>query len=153
MSYDFNTVLIIIISIGMLFLASYAYGSFSRKEEDTRIFNGLHDCGIRALLVIFPRVSREKIHNTFMNCCDEWPYNGIADTEFNVGLRQLGLYERFEYKITNVPIKTLLIDTQHSYIALIPGHYTVVRAGKIVDSDSPNGISPSTPILAYWKLM
>ncbi len=89
---------------------------------------GSHDCGLRALHIVLPSISIEKMKDAFTNCCEWWPYKGISNKEFNISLSYLKIKNKFDYV---APQSTSLSDLMYCkkdiFIALIHGHYTVVK--------------------------
>ncbi len=128
-------------------------GQVKVSSPKSHSFNGAHDCGIRALLAVVPDIPDEQIQKTFMHCADKWPYAGISDKEFNISLRHLKLFDRFTYECEGTSIEQLKQDAKNTYIALIPGHYTVVHESKVIDSDYNQGLPNNTKVIASWKLI
>ena len=148
----------IIIAIGIIiFLAVLFFGkrqrSFSIPDPRAHNFHGSHDCGIRALITVMPDLDHDEIKDTFMNCTDHWPYKGITDKEFNIGLRHLGIYEKLMFGQDKNSIGALKNDSKSTYIALIGGHFTVVSNGKIVDQNIKSGLDANTKVYSSWKLV
>ena len=114
-------------------------------------FNGLHDCGLRALTNVFPNLDKKKLQEIALNTCSKYPSGGITVGEMDTILIRIGLFKKVRY-YENKPllIKDLLNQKQKAFIILIKGHYTVSSYGKIRDIIS---VSYNTTILSYWELL
>ena len=116
--------------------------------------SGKHDCGPRALFVVLPGLALDEIVDAFMHSCDWWPYRGVTNKEYNIALSYLNLKDCFEYVVPEkMTITELRKHKSETYIVLIYGHYTVIRAGRVVDiSPYPKEASKSK-VYCYWKLI
>ncbi len=143
---------VIIICFAVLFFRK-RQRPFAIPDPKSHNFHGPHDCGIRALITVMPDLDHDEIKKTFTNCTDQWPYKGISDKEFNIGLRHLGVYEKLVFGQDKNSVGALHNDAKSTYIALIGGHFTVVSNGKIVDQNIKSGLDASTKVYSSWKLV
>tara|TARA_X000000950_G_scaffold289319_1_gene411934 strand:+ start:5835 stop:7157 length:1323 start_codon:yes stop_codon:yes gene_type:complete len=102
---------------------------------DENNFNGLHDCGPRALMTVLPDLQRDKVEAAFKDCSDEWPYGGVTNVEFTTVLRHLNLFELFTYHAgDNLKLSDFTQEDNKFAVLLITGHFTVIKNGKIFDT-------------------
>lgn len=113
---------------------------------------GLHDCGLRALHIVLPNLSIKGMKEAFSGCCQQWPYKGISNKEFNITLACLKIKDKFDYV---APEKSNLSDImsykKDVFIVLIYGHYIVIKNGICVE-DIYNYKSNKTKVYCYWRL-
>ena len=123
---------------------------FRRKKPSyNKDIQGSHDCALRALHMVCPDISIESMQHSFNICCNNWPYAGITNKEFNISISNLKIKDRFQYYDNdNIILKHLLRNKEHIFIALIYGHYTVIYKGKATEYSSPY-----EEIYCYWQLI
>lgn len=142
---------IFLIAVGAI-IALYFLGARKKVAEKPIQFRGPHDCGMRALQVVLPHLSAEKIENAFMNCADKWPRGGVTNVEFNVALRFMGLFDQFEYNDADgQKLGDFLDDEDSATILLIHGHFTTVKEGKIIDMSFVPGAAQQK-VYCSWRL-
>ena len=122
------------------------------KERIMESFGGKHDCSIRSLLLVMPELDHEEVKNAFMHCTQWHPYGAVTNKEFNMALKFLKIYHKFEYgEPDNSNAWDFIDDGENTYIILFYGHYTVVDKGRIVDF-FPIRISDDRKVHCYWKI-
>jgi len=143
--------ILLIITFAIIFLVV----KLARKETKIeKQLGGKHDCGPRALRIVMPSLPYEKMTEAFYNCCEKWPNAGVTNKEFNIVLRYLNIFNRFEYDDADGKCLGDLISKQNNtYVALIHGHFTVVKNGKIVDSIFYQSLKDDTKIYCSWKFL
>ncbi len=116
-------------------------------------FQGKHDCALVALAKIFPDFPSDQMIQGFSNCCDRWPYAGVTNKEFNITLRHLELFDKFEYDDSDdMIVSHFLIKEADVFILLIYGHFTVVKHGKVFDTRVYTNIH-SANVYCSWRLI
>ena len=128
---------------------------FFKKESPSypqipKKIQGPHDCALRALYITLPDTPVESMINSFTNCCEWWPYQGVTNKEFNIALASLKIKNRFQYVASeSTTLNHLSKRKKDTFIALIYGHYTVVSKGVLLD----NYVGSATQkVYSYWKL-
>ena len=131
------------------------------KKKIIASFNGKHDCSVRSLLLVMPELDYEEVRNAFRNCCQWYPYGAVTNNEFNMALRTLGIFNKFEYVILDDEDSSddktawdFIEDKDNTYIILFYGHFTVVNDGRIEDFfpvDLTNAMSEKK-VHRYWRL-
>lgn len=120
------------------------------------MFEGLHDCGPRALCRILPHLKHSEVRNTFLHTDSLWPYEGLNNRDMNVALRSLGIRHKFEYKeyLDGEDMSYFINLRNCTFILLIRDHYTVVSNGKILDNSLSNS-NRVNKIQVYhsWELL
>ncbi len=133
------------------------FSKFFRKkplsyEKISEEIQGSHDCALRALHIVCPETSIESMKNSFNLCCENWPYAGVTNKEFNISINHLKVKDKFQYyDDDNITLKHLLKKKDAIFIALIYGHFTVVYKGSIID-DYTNYDS-NQEVYCYWQLL
>ena len=122
---------------------------FFNSSEIPKDFMGIHDCGLRALYLVLPDLSVEEMKLAFNRCCEWWPHKGVTNKEFNIALSHLKIKDRFSYHGNNsLRLKDLKKQKNDTFIALIYGHYTVIKKGVSLESYYNN-----EKIFCHWKLL
>ena len=117
-------------------------------------FNGAHDCGLRALHNVLPMLPNDEVRDAFMQCADRWPNAGISNVEFNVALRYMKIFDRFEYNDSDgQKVENFSSDSKGAYILLINGHFTTIKSGSIVDTPNYERLNPKSVVYCSWKLV
>lgn len=97
-------------------------------------WDGLHDCAPSALTRVVPALSFQSIRKAFSLCCGRWPNAGVTNKEFNIVLRYLELFERFEYtEPQDALLNDYLVDKNTTHILLLWGHFTVTKNGQVIE--------------------
>ena len=113
-----------------------------------------HGCSLVALARVIDSLGDDQIIESFMVCCDRWPHAGVNNREFSVVLEYLNLSQRFYYDDSvNQTIGSLRRQNENTFIALINGHFTVVKNGEVINQ--PYGEISSYHLRVYysWKLL
>ena len=72
----------------------YQFFGKSTPKTPWRVFTGGHDCALVALVRVVPSLDTDKVAKAFQDCCAKWPYAGVTNSEFNVCLRRLDIFDR-----------------------------------------------------------
>ena len=97
-------------------------------------FNGVHDCGPRALCKVLPSLKWSSVHKAFSASASLWPNCGVSNEDMNKAIKILKLEKRFEYKKHGgEPIGSFIDNSKDSFIILIENHYAVIINRKVVD--------------------
>ena len=97
-----------------------------------------------------PDLEQEQVVDAFKKCCNLYPYEGVTNKEFNIALRYLEIFDKFEYNDSDgLVVKNFLNRKKQIFILLIYGHFTVVAKGKVLDAMR---ISENSKVYCSWKL-
>lgn len=123
-----------------------------RRDVNALLREG-HSCGPVALARVMPDLSDGQIIKAFNLCCEEWPYGGVSNKEFNITLRHLKIFDRFEYDDRDgMTAGDFTARKRDTFIILIYGHYTVVENGEIRDSYSDYcAYSDNEDVYCSWR--
>lgn len=122
-----------------------------QKKKIMTSFNGPHDCSVRSLLLVMPELDYEEVRKNFLNCTDKYPYGSVTTRDFNIVLRVMKIFDKFEHgKANGKTIWDFADDKENTYILLLEGHFTVVSDGKIVDFFPIHLLDGK--VHSYWKL-
>ena len=131
------------------------------KKKILVSFNGKHDCSIRSLLLVMPELDYERVRRVFEQCTQWYPYGAVTNNEFNMVLRTLGIFDKFEYGILDDEESSedktawdFIEDKENTYIILFYGHFTVIDNGRIVDFFPVNltNAMRERKVYRYWML-
>lgn len=104
------------------------------KKQVIASFDGKHDCSIRSLLLVMPELNGQEVKNAFVHCSQWYPYGAVTNKEFNMALRFLGIFDKFEYdEPQDKDVRDFIEGRESTHIILVYGHYTVASGGRIVD--------------------
>lgn len=123
------------------------------KKKILASFDGKHDCSIRSLLLVMPELDYEKVRDFFLKWTDKHPYGGVTTRDFNLVLRIMKIFDKFEHGKPNgeKTIWDFIEDEENTYILLLENHFTVVSDGRIVDFLSINPLNDEK-VFSSWKL-
>ena len=122
-----------------------------QKKKIMTFFNGPHDCSVRSLLLVMPELDYEEVRKNFLNCTDKYPYGSVTTRDFNIVLRVMKIFDKFEHgKANGKTIWDFADDRENTYILLLEGHFTIVSDGKVVDFFPINLLDGK--VHSYWKL-
>ena len=121
----------------------------------SRLQTGEHNCALVALAKVMPDLSPDQIIQGFSDCCYRWPYGGVTNKEFNITLRYLGLYNKFEYDGSDeMMLDNFLVRSKRKdvFILLLHGHFTVVKYGKVHDNSFYANLGDAK-VYCSWRLI
>ena len=100
-----------------------------------------------------PEIPYENLRQSFSYCCENWPYGGVTNKEFNITLRNLKVFERFEYCDSDgMKVRDFLAQKDGVFILLVHGHFTVVDRGTLRDSHIYMHARQGT-VYCSWRLI
>ncbi len=133
------------------FSSKYYKKNLLLTKNIPEILSSSHNCALVALHFVLSDISEKKILEAFYNCCDKWPRGGVTHKEFNIVLRYLNIYEKFQYHDSNAKISNFQ-NINSPIILLIPGHFTTIYKNQIYDLSCYN-LPPETHVYRAWELL
>ena len=135
-------------------IVSFLLGFFrydtTQEQEYREFLSGKHECSVNMLLNVMPELDREQVIDAFKKCCNLYPYEGVTNKEFNIVLRYLKIFDKFEYDDSDgLTVKNFLERKKEIFIILIHGHFTVIMKGRMLESMY---ITKNSKVYCSWKL-
>ena len=115
----------------------------------THIGHGRHDCALSSLYWALPSIPEPLIVEAFNLTAETWPYGGVTNKEFAIGLKYLKVDSDYSTDIDT--LAELLVDKPARCVALVHGHFIPIVDGVIVGRDGHRYWSPDTHVYCHWK--
>ena len=134
----------------VLFLIGIFRCDTTQEQEYKEFLKGKHECSVNMLLNVMPQLDQEQVVDAFKKCCNLYPYDGVTNKEFNIALRYLKIFDKFEYDDSDgFVVQDFLERKRETFILLIHGHFTIVMKGRVLDAMR---ISEKSKVYCSWKL-
>ena len=112
------------------------------------IFNGMHDCGPKALLRVSPELEEDKVKEAFTLCSEKWPYGGLNNKEFEIAVKYLDVKHRYSH--TEETLQDVLDRKPDRCVALLNGHFIAILDGEVAGREILFGSPSKTKVFCSW---
>ena len=95
---------------------------------DNKLPNYGHNCALKALNDLGFSIKNDKLYESFILCCNDWPHRGVSNKEFNIACDYLEIKNQLKYvDVSNDDSFSIKKLPDGKIIALISGHYVSVQ--------------------------